>query len=293
MVVGSTCPRSQPCPTCTAAPGEPCRRPSGHRADVLHAARIQLAESYDRDAEQTHGLPMAPGGSDAAIVRASLFDDPAVSNADYGRMVEEAAQADDARTLDAEREPFEQRGDAAPELIGTERGLTSDEHDGQPRSTRAIPETFMETHYLALDGCRVGLSRIDSAGGADQERQLCVHVSTDDGRTDDHTPEGLPYICITLGDATLYDHEPGNDRPTSTIDPTQVRYQLHGRPERLMIDAADAIGRVQRMKTETVAGLTDDPGEVWAARAVLDAVADVLQILAHGGEPEQGKPVQS
>jgi hypothetical protein len=44
---GSTCPRSLTCPTCGAEPGSPCKRPSGHRAAVLHAARVDHAERRD------------------------------------------------------------------------------------------------------------------------------------------------------------------------------------------------------------------------------------------------------
>jgi hypothetical protein len=42
---GSTCPRSIACPTCAAPAGASCKRPSGHRAAELHAARVALAES--------------------------------------------------------------------------------------------------------------------------------------------------------------------------------------------------------------------------------------------------------
>jgi hypothetical protein len=38
------CPWSVTCPTCQARPGARCRRPSGHPAMDLHAARIELAE---------------------------------------------------------------------------------------------------------------------------------------------------------------------------------------------------------------------------------------------------------
>lgn len=41
---GTTCPRSITCPTCGAGAGSPCRRPSGHRAMVLHVERIRAAE---------------------------------------------------------------------------------------------------------------------------------------------------------------------------------------------------------------------------------------------------------
>lgn len=37
------CPKSFECPTCYAKPGSPCMRPSGHRADRLHADRLALA----------------------------------------------------------------------------------------------------------------------------------------------------------------------------------------------------------------------------------------------------------
>ena len=47
-VPGSTCPRACLCPTCGARPGSPCRRPSDHRADGMHAARIHFAEDLDR-----------------------------------------------------------------------------------------------------------------------------------------------------------------------------------------------------------------------------------------------------
>lgn len=50
VVPGSTCPRSVVCPTCSAGPGRPCRRPSGHRADQLHAGRIEYAERLDQAA---------------------------------------------------------------------------------------------------------------------------------------------------------------------------------------------------------------------------------------------------
>lgn len=38
------CPRSVQCPRCGAAAGSPCRSPSGHRRNFLHAARVALAE---------------------------------------------------------------------------------------------------------------------------------------------------------------------------------------------------------------------------------------------------------
>jgi CTP:molybdopterin cytidylyltransferase MocA len=40
--------------------------------------------------------------SEADMVRAALADDPLVSNEDYGRLVEEAAEADEIAALDAE-----------------------------------------------------------------------------------------------------------------------------------------------------------------------------------------------
>lgn len=42
--VTTTCPRAVECPDCGAKPGSPCVRPSGHRADELHKARVKLAE---------------------------------------------------------------------------------------------------------------------------------------------------------------------------------------------------------------------------------------------------------
>jgi hypothetical protein len=47
-VKGTTCPKSQPCPTCFVPAGRKCRRPSGHEAPQLHADRILAAESIDR-----------------------------------------------------------------------------------------------------------------------------------------------------------------------------------------------------------------------------------------------------
>lgn len=41
----ATCPRSLSCPVCGARPGQSCKRPSGHRAAELHAARLALAEN--------------------------------------------------------------------------------------------------------------------------------------------------------------------------------------------------------------------------------------------------------
>lgn len=46
-VVGTTCPRAVPCPTCEAPAGTRCRRPSGHLADQLHAPRVRWAETID------------------------------------------------------------------------------------------------------------------------------------------------------------------------------------------------------------------------------------------------------
>lgn len=48
VVPGTTCPLSLPCPLCNAAPRQRCTRPSGHRADVMHAARWQRAERIDK-----------------------------------------------------------------------------------------------------------------------------------------------------------------------------------------------------------------------------------------------------
>lgn len=43
-------------------------------------------------------------GSEEAKVRAELYDDPFVDNETYGRLVEEAADADERRSWEAERE---------------------------------------------------------------------------------------------------------------------------------------------------------------------------------------------
>jgi hypothetical protein len=47
----STCPRSLECPDCHARPGSPCKRPSGHKASRLHAARAAAAEAIDNHQE--------------------------------------------------------------------------------------------------------------------------------------------------------------------------------------------------------------------------------------------------
>lgn len=43
----TTCPKSIACPSCHAEPGQRCRRPSGHLATELHAARVEAAELRD------------------------------------------------------------------------------------------------------------------------------------------------------------------------------------------------------------------------------------------------------
>jgi hypothetical protein len=48
VVPGSHCPRSIPCPKCTARAGQRCKRPSGHPAGMIHAERIKIAEAMDR-----------------------------------------------------------------------------------------------------------------------------------------------------------------------------------------------------------------------------------------------------
>ena len=45
------CPYLFPCPTCHAAPGGICRRPSGHNAASLHIGRVKEA---DREALRAH-----------------------------------------------------------------------------------------------------------------------------------------------------------------------------------------------------------------------------------------------
>lgn len=57
---GTTCPRALECPHCGAGAGAPCRRPSGHRAEFLHAARVELAELADHRA----GLELERGDTD-------------------------------------------------------------------------------------------------------------------------------------------------------------------------------------------------------------------------------------
>lgn len=46
-IAGTTCPRAVTCPDCSAPPGSPCKRPSGHKAMTLHMSRVLLAEQDD------------------------------------------------------------------------------------------------------------------------------------------------------------------------------------------------------------------------------------------------------
>jgi hypothetical protein len=62
----TTCPRAVICPTCGAAPGDSCKRPSGHRAAELHAARVYLAEASDRYNAAGTNTPQEGVGSDGA-----------------------------------------------------------------------------------------------------------------------------------------------------------------------------------------------------------------------------------
>lgn len=57
----TTCPRSVVCPNCSAGPGQPCKRPSGHTADTLHAERIELAEADPPGAQAARAWQ--PGGA--------------------------------------------------------------------------------------------------------------------------------------------------------------------------------------------------------------------------------------
>lgn len=62
---GSTCPRAIACPSCGAAPDRPCRRPSGHKASSLHAARVDAAELADAEAGIVYELAVDPAYSAA------------------------------------------------------------------------------------------------------------------------------------------------------------------------------------------------------------------------------------
>jgi hypothetical protein len=58
-IAGTRCPKSVACPHCRVAAGRSCRRPSGHRADTLHAERYELAEAIDAAAGITYGAGSA------------------------------------------------------------------------------------------------------------------------------------------------------------------------------------------------------------------------------------------
>jgi hypothetical protein len=53
-VRGSKCPMAVVCPTCAAGRGQPCRRPSEHRAAKMHAPRYHAAEAMDAAAGITY-----------------------------------------------------------------------------------------------------------------------------------------------------------------------------------------------------------------------------------------------
>ncbi|MEV6925510.1 hypothetical protein AB0M46_13570 [Dactylosporangium sp. NPDC051485] len=59
--IGATCPLSLPCPTCHAAAGRHCRRPSGHQVygGGVHASREAAAATADR-IRQRDGDPDLP-----------------------------------------------------------------------------------------------------------------------------------------------------------------------------------------------------------------------------------------
>jgi hypothetical protein len=42
-----TCPHLTACPQCHAAPGAPCKRPSGHPAGAMHTERYRASERAD------------------------------------------------------------------------------------------------------------------------------------------------------------------------------------------------------------------------------------------------------
>jgi hypothetical protein len=44
---GDTCPKSIVCPSCNAAAGANCKRPSGHTCPQLHKDRINAAYAID------------------------------------------------------------------------------------------------------------------------------------------------------------------------------------------------------------------------------------------------------
>ena len=44
---GDTCFKAVVCPSCQAAPGRSCIRPSGHKASEIHADRIKAAQALD------------------------------------------------------------------------------------------------------------------------------------------------------------------------------------------------------------------------------------------------------
>lgn len=57
------CPLSFTCPTCAAAPGSKCKRPSGHEASELHAARLELEfDPPDPEDPPSHADRVRPDG---------------------------------------------------------------------------------------------------------------------------------------------------------------------------------------------------------------------------------------
>lgn len=87
-------------------------------ASALEHLEVML-EVYCKDRTfKALELERAADGLEAEKVRHELHDDPSVDNPTYGRLVQEAAEADDARALEGERPD----DDGGPEAYGPRKG---------------------------------------------------------------------------------------------------------------------------------------------------------------------------
>lgn len=85
---------------------------------TLAEAEAWIAERAKTDPEGAERGDYYLDAPEELLVRERLLHEPSLSNEEYGRIVEEAAQADDARALEAEREDREREqiaeAEAAP-----------------------------------------------------------------------------------------------------------------------------------------------------------------------------------
>ncbi len=76
-----TCPHATACPQCHAAPGSPCKRPSGHPAGAMHAERYRAAERADAAACPGFEPIETPAGTGCRHCSGLPEDHPSVTTA--------------------------------------------------------------------------------------------------------------------------------------------------------------------------------------------------------------------